>query len=484
MEDDNKKKRFELIDIKRMMTLAGAGCIIVLFYLCIGKLGIFFSMLGKLITAMTPILIGCFLAFVLNPIVNKLRVGFRSLFGRIFKKTSDEKIIKIADVMAVVFAIIFFIAAIVAFFYVVIPQLYESMNSLYNNIDKYSENITNFAKKFMKNNTEKIKILENYLGGFEKNLKEVLAKNLLPNMNNIVKTVSSGIIGGIKMVFDILVGFIAAVYILLSKDSFSAQGKKVVYAIFKREHANKVLSAIDYVDGVFGGFIYGKIVDSVIIGIICFVFCTIVDMPYATLISVIIGVTNIIPFFGPFIGAIPSSFLVLVEEPKMCVIFVIFVIVLQQLDGNIIGPLILGDSTGLSSFWVLFAIMVGGNLFGFAGMVLGVPAFACIYALVAMLLRTGLNKRGLKNDTEYFVALRGIDEDGKPIKGPKQRYESKKMKDKREKKLEQLQHSKEIIGKVTHHEKAEKDDKQQIADKKDSSDKTDKKDSSDRTDKK
>lgn len=472
MEEDNNKKKFSFIDMRRMMTLAGAGCIIVLFYLCIGKIGIFFSMLGTLLKAMTPILIGCFLAFVLNPIVNKFRIGFRSILVKMFKKTSDKKLMRISDVLAVIFALIFFLALIAAFFYILIPQLYESMNSLYNNIDKYSENISNFAKRFMKDNNEKIELLNSYLGGFEKNLKEVLAKTLLPNMNNIVKTVSSGIIGGIKMIFDILVGLIAAVYILMSKDTFSAQGKKVIYAIFKRERGNKVLGAIDYIDSVFSGFIYGKIVDSVIIGLICFIFCTIVDMPYATLISVIVGVTNIIPFFGPFIGAIPSAFLVLVESPKMCLVFVVFVIVLQQLDGNIIGPLILGDSTGLSSFWVLFAIMVGGNLFGFPGMVLGVPAFACIYALVTIILRDGLNRNGLSNDTEFFVALRGIDEDGKPIKGPKKRYESKKTREKRTRKLEQLQHSKELIGKVTHHEKSEKPEKVEKTEKADKADKT------------
>ncbi|MBO5610244.1 MAG: AI-2E family transporter [Eubacterium sp.] len=469
--------------MRRMMTLAGAGCIIVLFYLCIGKIGIFFSMLGTLLKAMTPILIGCFLAFVLNPIVNKFRIGFRSILGKMFKKTSDKKLMRISDVLAVVFALIFFLALIAAFFYILIPQLYESMNSLYNNIDKYSENISNFAKRFMKDNNEKIELLNSYLGGFEKNLKEVLAKTLLPNMNNIVKTVSSGIIGGIKMIFDILVGLIAAVYILMSKDTFSAQGKKVIYSIFKRDKGNKVLGAIDYIDSVFSGFIYGKIVDSLIIGLICFIFCTLVGMPYTILVSVIIGVTNIIPFFGPFIGAIPSAFLVLVESPKMCLVFVIFVIILQQIDGNIIGPLILGDSTGLSSFWVLFAIMVGGNLFGFAGMVLGVPTFACIYALFTIILRDGLNKKGLANNTEFFVALRSIDENGNPVKGPKKRYESKKTREKREKKLEQLQHSKEIIGKVTHLEKADKTEKPDKAEKVDKADKAEKSNKTNKTDK-
>jgi len=181
-------------------------------------------------------------------------------------------------------------------------------------------------------------------------------------------------------------------------------------------------------------------------------------MPYAVLISVIIGVTNIIPFFGPFIGAIPSALLVFVESPKMCLVFIIFIIVLQQVDGNILGPLILGDTIGISSFWILFAILLGGNLFGFPGMVLGVPTFACIYSLLIRLIGDGLEKKGLENDTEYFVALRGFDEEGKPIRGPKKRIESQSMRKKREKQMAQLQASKDLINKVTRHDKKSTED--------------------------
>ena len=269
------------------------------------------------------------------------------------------------------------------------------------------------------------------------------AEKLIPNMDTIVKALSCGIVGGLKLVLNFVVGIIAAIYVLLSKDKFSAQSKKVAYAALGKERGNKFIAACDYVDGVFGGFISGKIADSLIIGLICFIFCTIVNMPYAMLISVVVGITNMIPFFGPFIGAIPSSVLVLVDSPKMCLVFVIFIIILQQVDGNIIGTLILGDTTGLSSFWVLFAIMVGGNLFGFVGMLLGVPAFACIYTFFAMLIRDVLKKRGLTNETDFYVSLRGIDENDQPIKGVKRRFQSVSA----NKKRERIQKRKEAIEK-------------------------------------
>ena len=448
--DEKVKKKLNLLDVKRMLTIAGAGCIIVLFYLLLGRLGAIGSAIIKLFKAMSPIIIGCIIAFLLNPVVNRYRVRFTKLLSKIFKNADSAKIEKASNVLAVIFAILVFLLVIVAFLWILIPNLYESINKLYNNIDNYTSNIRDWMSKLIKDNPDIINLMNNYLGDVEKTFKEILTDKLLPNMDTVVKGVSNGIVGGVKFLINFVVGIIAAIYILISKDKFSSQFKKVIYAIFSKEHGNSILNAVDYVDSVFSGFITGKLIDSMIIGIICFGFCSIVNMPYAVLISVIVGITNIIPFFGPFIGAVPSAILVAVESPKMCLIFIIFIIVLQQVDGNVIGPLILGDSTGLSSFWVLFAIIVFGNLFGFAGMLLGVPAFACIYTLATRLIRYGLNKKGLANDTEYFVALRGFDEDGNPIRGPKKKLETLSGKRKREKRKEQLQHSKEIIDKVTH----------------------------------
>lgn len=450
---ERRKKRLELFDLKMMFTLAGAGCIVVLFFLFIGQFSKILDGFATIVSAMAPIITGLIIAFILNPLVNKLRVGIRRDFSKIFKNAKEETVAKVSDALSVTFAVVFFLAIIVGLLWVLIPQLYESIQNLYNNFDQYVSNIENMVNRLVKNHPEIDQAVNAYMDDIEESIKDILTKKLIPNMNNIVVAVSSGVVGGLKLVLNFVVGIIAAIYILASKDKLSSQFKKIIYSLLDKKQGNTILAACDYVDGVFSGFLSGKLLDSFIIGVICFIFCRIVNMPYAVLISVIIGITNIIPFFGPFIGAIPSAVLVLVESPKMCIVFIIFIIILQQVDGNILGPLILSDSTGLSSFWVLFAILVGGNLFGFAGMVLGVPTFACVYALLVQILKHNLNKKGLKNDTEYFVGLRGFDEDGNPIRGPKKKFESASDKRKREKQLKQLKQSKEFIDKVTHHGK-------------------------------
>ena len=458
MEDKKKNRPLNLINVRQMLTLASAGCIIVLFYLLIGKFPGVLEGLGDLLRALTPIIIGCILAFLLNPIVNRLRVWLSQVLKKVYKDKYGEKQDHFVDVCAVALAILFFLMLLTAFFWVLIPSLYESINSLYANFDKYTANSEKFVRDLVKDYPNVVDIVNNYMDYIEIALKNLFTEKLIPNMDTVVKTLSSGIIGSVKFVFNFLIGIIAAIYILGSKDKFSAQFKKVVYSMFSIKNGNKILAATEYMDGVFSGFISGKIVDSIIIGFICFAFCSIVQMPYAVLISVIIGVTNIIPFFGPFIGAIPSALLVFVESPKMCLVFIIFIIVLQQVDGNILGPLILGDTIGISSFWILFAILLGGNLFGFPGMVLGVPTFACIYSLLIRLIGDGLEKKGLENDTDYFVALRGFDEEGNPIRGPKKKIESQSMRKKREKQMAQLQASKDLINKVTRHDKKSTED--------------------------
>lgn len=454
MDDDKRKKHLDLINVKMMLTLAGAGCIIVVFYLFIGKIGGVLEIIKKLLSSMAPIIIGLVIAFLLNPMVNKMRVNLRSTLKSTFKNIKDEKAKKISDVLAVSFAMLFFIAVIVGFMWILLPSLYDSLIRLYENFDQYTTNLEQSVTNLVKDHPDIVNMLNNYMDDIEEAIKNVLTQKLLPNMDGIVKSISSGIMGGLKILMNFLIGMIAAIYVLGSKDKFSAQFKKVIYAFLSRKQGNTILKAIDYIDGVFSGFIVGKIVDSLIIGMICFIFCRLVDMPYAVLISVVIGITNIIPFFGPFIGAIPSAVLVMVESPKMCLVFIIFIIVLQQVDGNIIGPLVLSDSTGLSSFWILFAILVGGNLFGFIGMIIGVPAFACLYALMKKILTDNLQKRGFENNTDYFVALRGFDDNGNPVRGPKRVFESAKSQKKREKNLEQLRHSKEIFDKVTHKDKS------------------------------
>ena len=242
---------------------------------------------------------------------------------------------------------------------------------------------------------------------------EQLVPQLLKVMKgNFVGSFVSNALGFMKTV---LVGFISAVYMLNSKHTFSAQAKKLIYSMFETDTANAVLENFRFIHKVFGGFITGKLLDSLIIGLITFVSMSILQLPYVLLISVIIGVTNIIPFFGPFIGAIPSTILIFLVSPLQAVYFVIFIFILQQFDGNILGPKILGDSTGLASFWVMFAILLFGGLFGFAGMVVGVPLFAVIYSTISGLVNRSLRNKHISTDTSVYMTLDHVDAESKEI---------------------------------------------------------------------
>ena len=208
--------------------------------------------------------------------------------------------------------------------------------------------------------------------------------------------------------WNLLIGLIISVYLLVSKESFAGQSKKIIYAIWEEETANKLISNIRFVNATFGGFINGKLVDSLIIGLICFIGMTLLQLPYPLLISVIVGITNIIPFFGPYLGAIPSIVLILMVNPKQALYFAIFVLILQQFDGNFLGPKILGNKTGLSSFWVIFSITLFGGYWGILGMAIGVPVFAVIYAGIKALVNQQLVKRGFSTNTKDYMFLSEI----------------------------------------------------------------------------
>ena len=211
-------------------------------------------------------------------------------------------------------------------------------------------------------------------------------------MQNILSGAALGVLNVVVVLKNLIIGIIVAVYMLASRKRFVQQGKLVLYSIFKPRWAELIKEEAKYADKMFGGFINGKILDSAIIGVLCYIACLIFKFPSALLVSVIIGVTNVIPFFGPFIGAIPATLLILIQNPIKALWFVLFVLVLQQVDGNIIGPKILGNTTGLSSFWVLFAILLFGGLWGFVGMIIGVPLFAVIYDIIKKLVIHGLKR--------------------------------------------------------------------------------------------
>ena len=255
-------------------------------------------------------------------------------------------------------------------------------------------------------------IVTSLINQYSNELEDYLNSKLVPQLNVILTRFSSSIfssmLGLLVTAWNLLIGLIISVYLLVSKESFAGQSKKIIYAIWEEETANKLISNIRFVNATFGGFINGKLVDSLIIGLICFIGMTLLQLPYPLLISVIVGITNIIPFFGPYLGAIPSIVLILMVNPKQALYFAIFVLILQQFDGNFLGPKILGNKTGLSSFWVIFSITLFGGYWGILGMAIGVPVFAVIYAGIKALVNQQLVKRGFSTNTKDYMFLSEI----------------------------------------------------------------------------
>ena len=245
---------------------------------------------------------------------------------------------------------------------------------------------------------------------YSEKITDFLNHSIIPQMEVIVRQVSLSMIGLLKALWNFIIGFIISIYVMYNKESFAGQGKKLVFALFNTNTANQLIKDVRFTSDTFIGFISGKILDSFIIGCICFAGTSVMEIPYALLVSVIVGVTNVIPFFGPYLGAIPSAFLILMVNPIKCVYFILFILVLQQVDGNLIGPKILGESTGLSGFWVIFSITIFGGIMGIPGMIIGVPFFAVLYAMIRRFANRLLEKRGLPTETTKYLDVDYIED--------------------------------------------------------------------------
>ena len=303
----------------------------------------------------------------------------------------------------------------------IIPQLITSVTTLYYTAQRNLAKFVQWANhvEFIENNQQIMNMLNSAYATISTNFDDLIKTRLLPSMQNIVSGAAIGVLNIVTVAKNLVIGIIVAVYMLASRKRFVQQGKLVLYSIFKPRWAELIKEEAKYADKMFGGFINGKIMDSAIIGVLCYIGCLIFKFPSALLVSVIIGVTNVIPFFGPFIGAVPATLLILIQNPIKALWFVLFVLVLQQLDGNVIGPKILGNTTGLSSFWVLFAILLFGGLWGFVGMIVGVPLFAVIYDIIKKLVIHGL-KRNAELDMlqTYHDNFGDPEDDASPVPEP------------------------------------------------------------------
>lgn len=383
------------------------------FFLILFRMDSVGRILSVIIDVLMPIIYGLCFAYLLIPVMNYIErsivAGVMKLKEIRHKSVNRVRLKKFARMGSISLTLLLALFFVIALFSMIIPQILTSVTNLFESLPTYVSNMQAWMSQLLEDNPDLLKNVESIFESVSEYVQNWLKNDLLPQMNELVKGLTSGVFGAINTVKNILIGIIISVYVMVSKDLFSAQAKRLCYAVLKPAHANTLIGATRKTHKTFGGFITGKLLDSLIIGLLCFIVMNLFNWPYALLISVIVGVTNIIPFFGPFIGAIPSAFLILLVDPKTCLYFVIFILILQQFDGNILGPKILGDSTGLSSFWVIFAILIGGGLFGFVGMLIGVPTFAVIYTFIRSMVEKRLEEKHFPKKTESYQDLDYID---------------------------------------------------------------------------
>ena len=386
----------------------------VLFFFAVWRFDELAAVVGKVFDVLMPIIYGLVIAFLLNPIVKRVEKFLSPRLNKVIKK--EQTVHRISRSIGVIVSFIIAITVITALFNMLIPELYKSIYDLVVALPSHIDALGARANEFLHEDTFLGKTLKSVLlesgEALEKWFLDWVQNDLLRQTNTLMTNLTEGVIGVVNGLIDVLIGFIVAIYLLFGKEKFLGQGRKLIYAFNTPRRANIILHLASKTNKTFSGFIIGKIIDSAIIGVLCFIGLSILKMPYTLLVSVIVGVTNAIPVFGPYIGAIPSAILILLVDPMKGLYFIIFIFLLQQLDGNVIGPMILGDSTGLSAFWVMFAILIGGGLFGLVGMIVGVPTFAVIYYIIKMLIQQKLEQKRLPIETENYNENNYVGEDG------------------------------------------------------------------------
>jgi len=381
-------KRYVAWGVTALLTVCGILVIYDTFFSA-GTLIVFGK---KLLSVSLPILYGVFIAFLLAPLVNKLE---KNVLKPLFRRYLQAEVFGNKGIRALSVLITMLIAglSVYLFFHILIPQLVESVKVLVSNAEDYYAVVNAWITHLLENNPDLERWTLDLLDGYFGDLKS-WGTRIMPQAQQILAAVTDGIWSVLTFAMDMIVGVIFSVYMLFTKEKFLASARRAVHALFKEDRTALILKCAERMNIIFGGFIRGKLLDSLIIGIICYMGTSMLNMPYAPLVSLIVGVTNVIPFFGPFLGAIPCALLILIVSPIKCLYFIIFVFLLQQFDGNILGPKILGDSTGISSFWVIVAILLGGGFFGVPGMFFGVPVFACCYAAFQSYVEYRLKKKG------------------------------------------------------------------------------------------
>ena len=367
------------------------------------------KVLDTISTSGQPIIIGLVLTYLLMPVKNFIEKPVFEWF--ISKKIEEVKAKRWARGIGITGALIFLFVIIAILIAMMVPALVTSIVGLVESMPGYVDSFLTWMEDTGIGNSTFVTFVGSAITSVTGELENWAKTELLPIAQQYIAQITSGVLSIVKAVLNFLIGIIVVVYVMTIQDTLLGQCKKVIYALFPAKKGNVIIKTIRKSNEIFGGFVIGKIIDSAIIGVIAYIGCIILQMPSAFLVAFILGVTNVIPFFGPFIGAVPSVLLVLIQSPIHGLYLTIFVLLLQQVDGNIIGPKILGDKTGLASFWVLTSILIAGGLFGFFGMVLGVPVFAVLYYIWQEFVKYRMKKKNLSANTEDYIKLKYIDEE-------------------------------------------------------------------------
>lgn len=373
------------------------------------------SAIDIMVGIMMPVVFGFILAYLLTPVLNSIEQRILYPLRRLLKLKEGPKSHARTRMLGVLVTALLFYFAIHLLISMLVSQIVPSIQNIVSNFDTYMTNFTAWMNQLLADNSEIKDYAINLINRYSEELERFLNETVLTKSSELIKTVSLSVLGIFKTLWNFIIGFVISIYILGSKEKFAVQAKKLLYACYQPDSANVIINNFRFAHNTFIGFISGKILDSLIIGLLCLIGTTMLRTPYAALISVIIGVTNIIPFFGPFLGAIPSAVLILVVDPMHplnCVYFIIFILILQQVDGNLIGPKILGDSTGLSGFWVIFSITLFGGMFNVLGMIVGVPIFAIIYAAVRSYVNSALIKKKMPIKSAVYESIECVDDAG------------------------------------------------------------------------
>lgn len=393
MKNSNFKRKYFYIGLTAFLVVAAC----VLFFFLIFRLPGILSFFGKILSVTQPVIIGLIISYLVNPIANSINGGLLKLSKKYLNK-KPQLVRKISNAISVFGALAVFILIIMLIIYMIVPQFIESISSM---VKVLPGQLDAFIKE-VSEEFERNKDLQNLINAVYEYEQEWLQNDLTGYVNSLATYFASGVWSVVSFIKDFAIGLIFALYILFNKALLMRQFRKLLYACLNNTAVEHIFKTGKKAHRIFSGFIYGKLLDSFIIGVLCFIGISVLKIPYTMLVAVVIGVTNIIPVFGPYLGAIPCAALILLTDPIKGLYFIIFIILLQALDGNFIGPKILGNSTGLSAFWVVFAIVLGGGLFGVLGMLIGVPLFAVIYYLVTTFVNFRLGKKNLPTASDYY----------------------------------------------------------------------------------